>query len=685
VVGVSESSGNIAKNILANLVNFEYQGKIYAVGPKGGEVFGHPVYESIMDLPGIPELAVILAPARFVPQILNQCGEKGTRWAIIESAGFQELGAEGEVIEREIVSVCKRYGIRFVGPNCIGTVNTANSLYTQFNRFPNPYRNGSVAVVAQSGGVGLSFAERLCTSGLGVSKIVTTGNKLSLDEVDYLDYFMDDPDTDVIYVYLEDFKRGRSFTDLALKCSKPIILHKSNTSSLSHTIAQSHTAALAIDDNVVDAVCSACGIIRVRSVSEALNAAKGLCLPMLKGNKLAVISRSGGQAVVAADACAMYGFQLPALGQDILDEARKRSRAGVIRFGNPLDLGNISHLSFFSSVVEKALCSADIDGVVFILVSQMTIEREVTQQLSKSLSALSLRLGKPVAVVMEIPLEERILMEKDLDFPFFFDPTEAVQSLAIQNQYRKCNKEITPAVDPDAEPLPAIDIKDWFRTIERENRQPLLHEAFDLLEITGVPTVPWRMARNQEEAVEVAESFGYPLALKAVALSLSHKSDKGGISLNVSDHKTLLREYQRLNSISNDISGIMVQKMLPQSREIIIGGKKDPSFGPVILVGFGGIMVEVIKDVQIRLAPIDTATALQMLTALSGANLLGRFRGMQAADLNAVARMMVKISLLMNDFPQIQEMDLNPVSLDNGGKGAPALDARILLTSDLNV
>jgi acetyltransferase len=384
--------------------------------------------------------------------------------------------------------------------------------------------------------------------------------------------------------------------------------------------------------------------------------------------------------VVAADACASYGFELPDLGQDILDEARKRARAEVIRFGNPLDLGNISHLSSFSSVVEKALCSAEFDGVVFIQVSQMTIEREVTQQLAKSISALSSRLRKPVAVVMEIPLEERIFMEKNLNFPFFFDPTEAIQSLAIQNQYRKINEKITPAGDLDEATLPVKDIEEWFRTIEREGRQPLLDEAFDLLEMAGVPTVPWRMARSQEEALGAAEDLGYPLALKAVSPSLLHKSDRGGVSLNVSDDKSLLEEYRRLNSISNDISGIMVQKMMPQSREIIIGGKGDPSFGPVILVGLGGIMVEVFRDVQIRLAPIDTATALQMLTALSGADLLGRFRGMQESDRNAAARMMARVSVLMKDFPQIQEMDLNPVALDNGGKGAFALDARILLT-----
>lgn len=680
VVGVSESEDNLGKNIVANLVNFGYRGKIYAVGPRGGELYGHRLYHSVTELPEKPELAVILTPARFVPEILTQCGEKGTRRAVIESGGFRELGAEGEELEREIVKVSKRYGIRFVGPNCIGIANTATGLYTPFIALPNPYRKGHVGVFAQSGGVGLSLAERLCSSGVGISKLVSMGNKLSFDEADYLAYLKDDPDTAVIYLYLEDFKRGRVFADLARQCAKPIVMHKSNTGSLSSTIAQSHTAALAADDEVVDAVCRESGIVRVRSVSEAINAVKGLSLPRLKGNNLAVISRSGGHAVVAADVCARYGFKLPALGRDILDEAQSRARAGVIRSGNPLDLGDIYDLSFYFSVVEKALCQEDIDGVVFIQVSQMMSEREATRHLIEKLAALSERFKKPVAVVMEIPLEERVFLEKTSDFPFFLEPTEAVQALAVQYRWGKHEGKSAAKGGRDEGVIPLKDMEGWLGAIEKEGRQPLLHEALDLLERTGVATIPWRMTGSLDEALKAAETMGFPVALKAVSPSLLHKSDKGGVALNIRDSGLLREEWQRLQEVSKDISGIVVQKMATAaSRELIIGAKRDPSFGPVVLVGLGGIMVEVIKDVRMRLAPIDSKAALQMLDELAGSRILGRFRGMHEADLKSAARILVQVSLLMHHFPQIQELDLNPVSLDDEGKGAVALDARVLL------
>ena len=419
VVGVSESEDNLGKNVLANLVNFGYRGNIYAVGPRGGEVFGRRVYRSVTELPGKADLAVILTPARFVSEILTQCGDKGTRWAVVQSGGFGEFGTEGELLEREILKASKQYGIRFVGPNCVGVVNTANGLYTPFVALQNPLRSGRVGMFAQSGGVALSLAQRLCTSGLGISKLVSMGNKLCLDEVDYLAYLEDDPDTSVIYVYLEGFQRGPTFANLAQQCSKPIVLHKSNTSSLSGTIAHSHSAALAADDEVVDAVCHESGILRVHSVSDAINAVKGFSLPILKGNNLAVISRSGGYAVVSADACAKYGFHLPELGQNILDEAQSGSRAGVIRFGNPLDLGDIYDLSFYSRVVEKTLRQGDIDGVVFMQASQMATEREATRHLVEKLSELSVQSGKPVAVVIDVPWKNECSWKRQRN-PLFF-------------------------------------------------------------------------------------------------------------------------------------------------------------------------------------------------------------------------------------------------------------------------
>jgi acetyltransferase len=678
VVGVSEAIDNLGKNVVANLVNFGYSGTIFAVGPRGGEVFGRPIYRSVRELPANAELAVILTPARLVSDMLAQCGEKGVRWAVIETAGFQERGQqEGEALEREIMATCRKFGIHFVGPNCVGTADTTSNLYTPFAAFAAPFRKGRIGVFAQSGGVGLSMAERLCRCGSGISKFVSMGNKLDLDEVDYLTFAMDDPNTEIIYFYLEGFKRGRAFAELAKRCEKPIVLHKSNTSAASLQIAHSHTAVLAADDQVVEAMCRESSILRVHSLSEALAVLRGLSLPPLKGRNLAVISRSGGHAVVIADACTACGFHLPPLDGRIIDYAQDHTRAGVIQLGNPLDLGDIYDLPLYSKLVEEVLKQENIHGVVFMQVSQMMLEAQASRDMLEHLSAISAKYGKPVATVVEIPFEERVRLEQNSNTPFFLDPVEAVEALAIQLKGRK-----TPPVVTGAEPLRPLDepgIEKWFSDIRTQNRQPLLHEALELIGLLGVPTVPWRMAKDLESGVEAARARGYPVALKAVAPSLLHKSDRGAIALDLPDVDSLRKEWRRLEKISDDITGILVQKMAPAARELVVGGKSDPSFGPVVLVGLGGIMVEVLKDVSIRLAPVDTDAAREMLSELSGSRILGRFRGMREADLPAAARILAQVSALLSRFPRIREIDLNPVSLSDSGEGALALDARLLL------
>ncbi len=684
VVGVSEAFDNLGKNVVSNLVNFGFQGKIYAVGPRGGEVHGCPIHRSIGELPGNAELAVILTPARLVGDMLLQCGEKGTRWAVIETAGFQERGLEdGEALEREILKACERFGMRVVGPNCVGTVNTANNLYTPFMPLAGRYRRGKIGVFAQSGGVGLSLAERLCRSGVGVSKFVSMGNKLNLDEADYLAFLMDDPETEIIYFYLEGFKKGRAFAELAKRCAKPIVLHKSNTSPASLTIAHSHTAVLAADDSVVEAVCRESGVFRVHSLSEALAVLRGLSLPPLKGKNLGVVSRSGGHAVVIADACAACGLNLPPLDSHIIDYANSRTRAGVIRLGNPLDLGDIYDLPLYGELVEKVLQQDNIDGVVFMHVSQMVFETQASRDLLENLSALSQKYAKPVATVVEIPFQERVRLEKDSTTPFFLDPVEAVKALAIQLRgHGKASSAGTATGAVPGQPLPDMDgakIEQWFSGIRSQDRQPLLHEALSLIELACIPTVPWRMAHDVESGVKAAEELGYPVALKGVAPSLLHKSDKGAIALGVADSDLLRGEWRRLEKISDDITGIVVQKMVPAARELVVGGKYDPSFGPIVLTGLGGIMVEVLKDVSIRLAPVDSDAAMEMLGELSGSRILGRFRGMREADLRAAARILSRVSVLMSRFPQIRELDLNPVSLNDDGEGAMALDARVLI------
>ena len=681
VVGVSESDDNLARNILSNLIRFEYSGKIYAVGPRGGDVFGIKIYRSVAELPESVDLAVILVPADFVPSILTQCGEKKIQWAVVQTGGFQEFrGSESDGVEQDILRICTQYNLRFVGPNCIGVVNPSIGLCTPFVAFPRPFRSGNVGVFSQSGGVAVSVAEKICSSGMGISKFVSMGNKLRIDEADFLEYAGSDPDTAIIYFYLEGFKKGRKFVELAKQCTRPIMLHKSNCSPLSSNIAQSHTAALAVDDEVVDAVCLESGIIRVHSVSEATNLAKGFTLPALQGNNLAVITRSGGFAVVAADACAQYGFHLPELNPAIFDEAQGASRAGVIRSGNPLDLGDIYDTSFYLRIVEKTLHQENIDGIVFMQVNQAMDEQEETRYLVEKLMHLSRKTGKPIALVVDIPRDDRMRMEKMAEFPFFFEPMDAIKALATQYQWQKENqKKIAFNRAPDRIPLPVDENKTWMAAVTAKKRQPLLHEALDFIEKAGIPVAPWAMATTPEEAVQAAEGIGFPVALKVVSTSLLHKSDAGGVVLNVADPERLRKEWQHLEGVHENIKGIVVQKMNPESRELIIGAKRDPLFGPVVLVGLGGIMVEAIKDFQMRLAPIDLETALQMLEGLSGIHILGSFRGMHGIDLTSIAHVLVQVSLLIHHFPQIMEIDLNPVSFDHEGKMAIALDSRLIL------
>ena len=680
VVGVSESEDNLGKDIIANLVNFGYIGEIYAVGPKGGNIMGHKIYTSVLDLPAAADLAVILTPARFIPEIITQCGKKGIKHAIIESAGFREMGKEGYKVEKDLLAVSKRFGIRFIGPNCVGLINTLNGFYVPFIELPSEFKKGNVSVMSQSGGIGLSLAERLNNPGLGLSKFVSMGNKLNMDEADLLAYLIKDPDTAVVYCYLEDFKRGRDFADIALRSSKPVILHKSNTNPLSNIIANSHTAALAVDDKIVDVACTHAGVVRVHSIEEAIFAIKGISMPLLKGRNLAILSRSGGHAVVAADMCATYGFNLPQLHPGILEEAKNHFRAGVIKIGNPMDLGDIFDLNIYSQIAEKILQQHDIHGIVYIHVSQTVIENEDSIQLIKNLNELSLKYDKPVVIAVEVPLSfQRMLMEK-ITHPFFMDPVEAFRALALQYRYAAFRQKKRCTVKEVAFPL-KDNVKLWMEEIQEKDRQPLLHEALELLNRIGIPMAPWRMVTTFSKAREAAKEIGYPVVIKAVSSALLHKSDKGGIAINIGNEKTLEKQWKEIHSRFKGIIGIVLQKMIFASREIIIGAKRDPLFGPVVLVGMGGIMVEVMQDVSMRLAPVSEDEANEMIDQLQGAKVLGPFRGMKAADRRTAVQCLVEISRLMHELPEIQEIDVNPLVLSDDGNDGMAVDVRVICSN----
>ncbi|WP_448384325.1 acetate--CoA ligase family protein [Desulfosoma sp.] len=680
VVGVSASTDNLGKNIVKNLLNFGYEGKIYPVGPRPDRVEGLPIFPSVRELPETPDVAVILTPARFVPDIVSQCGERGIRWAVIQTGGFRESGPDGMALERLLLEAAARYGLRFVGPNCLGVMDTSTGFSVPFITLPSTYRKGAVAVMAQSGGMGLSLVERLSSSGVGFGKFVSLGNKLDLDEVDYLSYLMKDPQTEIISFYLEDFKRGREFFQLAAQSSKPIILHKSNTSPISRTIAQSHTAALAADDRLVDHLARACGVVRVRSVSQAVQAAKAFSMPRLRGSHLAVLSRSGGHAVVAADTCGEFGFRFPALCREVLEEIRRHARAGVIRPGNPLDLGDIYDLNVYFGIAEKVLKQPDIDGVVHVHVSHMPVEKDATRNLLTRLERLAGEYRKPVSVVLEVPFEDRVAVEKEASYPFFLDVREAVEALAMHRKFpSRPGGERGAGEKEGALPTWYDAAAAWVQAQSALGRRPMVHECLELLRILDIPTAPWALARSVDEARDAAVSLGYPVVLKAVGESLVHKSDLGGVAVGIPDADALDEAWRRLGSLSDDVEGILVQKMVKGVRELMVGAYRDPVFGAVVLVGQGGILVEVLQDVNLRLAPVDDALAADMIRELRCSPVLGRYRGLQAADTASAAEALAKVSLLIHHFPLIREVDINPIVLGDHGEQGLAVDARVVL------
>jgi acetyltransferase len=446
IVGVSERPGNLGGTILQNLIDWEYQGKIYCVNPKGGEVLGYPLYPSVKDLPEAVDLAVAIIPAPALPAVVEECGQKGILRMAIPSGGFEELGEEGERLNREIKRIAANFGIRFVGPNCLTVINTQTGLCLPFVPVPKDLPRGGVSIIAQSGGIGLDFLIRLYSENVGFAKFVSIGNKADLDEVDYLRYFGEDPQTRVICLYLEDIARGFEFLETARAIRKPILVYKANVQPLARQSAQSHTAALANNDEVLDAALRQAGITRVYRLSELAGYAKVFSLPPLKGNRIALVSPTGGILVLASDRCAQHGFEFPQLPESLKEEIRKKLRAGVINIGNPVDLGDVHDADARVYIVDRLMEQEFIDGVILILIARMSTEPEIVttgglhglqKNVLPDLEQLVKKHNKPLIFSLLSNDVARFHARRTVSLPIFADAEEAVEAAAVlRNHYR---------------------------------------------------------------------------------------------------------------------------------------------------------------------------------------------------------------------------------------------------------
>ena len=676
VIGVSERPDNLAANIIANMLEFGYGGDIYAVGLQSGEIRGIPVLTSVESLPEGVDLAVILTPAAAVPDLLDACGAKGIRCAVIESGGFAEFSEAGRELEKELCAVARRWDIRFVGPNCISVINMENGLCLPFVRLESrALKRGPVSVLAQSGGVSITYLILLSEAGLGVNKVVSMGNKADLDEVDYLGYLLDDPGTEIICLYLESITEGRRLIELAATSSKPIIVHKANTALASAGIAFSHTAALANDDRIVDAAIRQANVVRAESFDDAVMLAQGFALPPVRGNGLVVASRSGGHAVIAADAVEANGFRLVPIPDDFLADVQSLGRADVIALTNPLDLGVIFDFDLYGRIVEKCLRALDPDALLLVHTYSAGPEGEMSRHLARRLRELTRELDKPVAFCAFAQQGEVEPLKHETDAPVFTEIEGAVRALAAScDRYRRQARLL---------PLPPVPTERPHEVEGLLKRDGVLttDAALGMCALFGLPCAEWAVVEDLESALVAASLIGYPVALKALSPDILHKSDAGAVALGVGSRDALREEFPallaRVRERSGDIRGVLVQRMLSRGREVILGGKRDPSFGPVVMFGLGGVYVEVFEDVAFRLAPLTPEDAETMISEVRASRLLRGVRGGPPADVEAVVESMLAVSRILVECPEVAEIDVNPLLVFE--RGVAAVDARVVV------
>jgi acetate---CoA ligase (ADP-forming) len=678
VLGVSDSPTNLARVIIENCTYAGFKGSIYPVGRSGGRLDGRPIFRNVAEIDAIPDLAVLLIPAETIVEALDACGRKGIRHAIIETGGFSEFGSERINLEKEILDLASKWNMTIMGPNCIGVINMEIGLTLPFVPFDRTEaRVGMVSIISQSGGIIHDILRRSVLENLPLNKLASIGNKLLLDENDVIEFLIADPGTHIIGCYLENIRDGRRLMRLASSTAKPIVVVKSNRNPSSHEIAQFHTSALAGDDIVADAALRQGGIHRAQTTAEMVNWFKAFTLPPMRGPRVIAMARSGGQCVLLADAAHRHGLELVRLSDRLRDRWRQRVRAGVIQPTNPVDLGDVYDIQFYIELIELALQEGEVDGVMFYHDFGNEPDVPPTRVLIERTKTFTARYGKPVALCMIPDKENWFSMKEAAEFPLFTDAETAAQALAVSlNHYRNRSKKggdaqtrfaVKEATGPSQQPSGSIGMR------SSDTPEVLgVRETYDLLLSYRVPMPEYALVRTRKEAVEAARRIGYPVALKVASPFLLHKTENKGVQLNLTGESALAKALKEMQA-----EEYLVQKMISTGYETIVGGKRDPEFGPVILFGLGGIFAELFRDAAIRIAPIDQAVAVDMVEETRAAIILRGYRGKPPADLNALFSCMTSISRLLADHPEIITLDVNPLIVLADGNGCVAVDARI--------
>ncbi len=683
VVGASTSPEKLGYQVLHNVIQYGYEGAIYPINPTAPEILGQKAYASVTDCPDPVDLAVILVPNKAVPGVLEQCGQRGLKGAVIITAGFREVGPAGKALEQQVIDIAKRYGMRIVGPNVLGIIDTVLKLNASFAAgMP---RRGRIAFMSQSGALCTSILDLALGQGIGFSRFYSIGNKADINELDLVKAWAEDPETRAIMGYLEGITNGPEFIRVASEVTrhKPIIAIKSGTTSAGSKAVSSHTGTLAGSEAAYDAAFKQCGIIRAGSVQDLFDYAQAFARqPLLEGNAIAVITNAGGPGIMASDAIEHAGLRLAALTPETKQnlQAQLPPAASV---ANPIDVLGDAYADRYALAIEAALKDPNVNAVLLVLTPQTMTQIPETAEV---LGRLSKQYNKPVfgAMMGDAAIRKGVEVLRSYDVPNYQVPERAVAAIAAMWEHRTWLN--TPRLAVEEFEVNRDKVKEVFARVHAEGRVTMGDaEARDVLEAYGIPLPKSAVAATADEAVAFAESIGYPVVMKIASPDILHKSDIGGIKLNINSASEvrdafdlLVYRGQRFMPDAT-IWGCQIQQMVKGGREVIIGVNRDPQFGPLIMFGLGGIYVEALKDVTFRVAPIDRRAATEMLGEIRAYKLLRGVRGEKPSDQAAIVDTLLRISQLVTDFPEIVELDINPLMVFEQGKGVLGIDMRLAL------
>lgn len=687
IVGATKAKGTVPYDIVENILKSDLNGAVFPVSPREKHIASVKAYKYVIDIEDPVDLAIIVFPSAVAHMALEQCGQKGIKSVIIISAGYKEIGEKGLEREEKIKEIARKYDISFIGPNCLGVINTDPEVMLNASFARQMPEAGSIGFLSQSGALCTAVLDYAQAKHIGFSKFISFGNKADISEIDLMYYLMKDEKTRVILLYLEEVTDGKALMDAArdviAQSGKPILIIKSGRTSEGASAAASHTGSLAGSDDICDAAFEQAGILRCDNLEEMFNKAMAFAYqPPPKSNRVAIITNAGGPGVLTTDAAVKENLEI-ARFSETTTKLLKRHLPSTANIKNPVDVIGDARADRYNAALKAVIDDDAVDGIFVILTPQSmtdidSIAEEIVEVVKETDKPIytSFMGEADVASGIDILLRNRI--------PHYILPESMCK--AFESDYRFNHKikknEFVPVKvanthKDEVEKLISNIIQSGRKNIEED-------EAEKILGAYGIPVLNGKLANNEEEAVIAAKEIGFPVVMKVMSDDIFHKFDVGGVVLDVRDEKEVKAAYQAIYKSVDEkmpdakVRGIWVTEMAKKGEEVILGIKRDPAFGPVVMFGLGGIFVEVFKDVKFKVAPLSDHDAQEMITGIKGYKLLSGARGRMPHDIDSIKNCIFRLSQLAIDFPQIKELDINPIMVYEEGQGCVVTDAKIM-------